>query len=517
MGILNFFKSPKKELQKAVVKQGLKILNSGYGNYGASTSKNSMRGWDSSGGGVKKDIYKNKKKLIERSRDLFMGAPIARGALNTIVTNVVGAGLKLKASIDYETLGISEDEAEKIENQLEKEFKLWAKNKIDQQGLMNFYQIQDLIFLSCLLSGEIFVKLNYIKTPRNPYSLKLQLIEPDRIATPNILNGDKTIVEGVKVDNNGRIIGYYILDKHPLDDMSSNYSYVPVYGKEEQLMIIHLLMTERPEQLRGIPILSPVIEPLKQLDRYTDAELMAAVVSGLYAVFIEKEDKSMNSSVAEHEVLNPEDLVAPEDDTSIELSPGMVVDLNPGEKANAMNPGRPNSQFDPFVTAILRQIGTALEVPFELLIKHFSASYSASRASLLEAWKMFRKRREWFSDNFTQVVYEEWVREAVLLGRVQLNGYGDDPLINNAWTSAQWNGPSQGQIDPLKEAKASESKIKNGLSTRTRETVELNGGDFEQNARILSKELKILKEKGVILENANETKENNELLEQQDN
>src|SRR3712207_4439986 len=117
------------------------------------------------------------------------------------------------------------------------------------------------------------------------------------------------------------------------------------------------------------------------------------------------------------------------------------------------------------------------------------------RSALLEAWKMFRKRREWFSSNFTQIIYEEWLREAYLLGRIELEGYGKDSLLNQAWSSAQWNGPSQGQIDPLKEAKASVLKIQQGLSTRTKETVELSGGDFEQNVRILAKEQKLLKEK----------------------
>ena len=36
-----------------------------------------------------------------------------------------------------------------------------------------------------------------------------------------------------------------------------------------------------------MPLLAPIIETLKQLGRYTDAELMAAVVSGMYTVFIE--------------------------------------------------------------------------------------------------------------------------------------------------------------------------------------------------------------------------------------
>ena len=330
--------------------------------------------------------------------------------------------------------------------------------------------------------------------------------------TPSILQNDETIVDGVKIDNNNRISGYYIARKHPLD-VSGNVEtdFISVYGKQEQLNILHIMLAERPEQVRGIPILSPVIEALKQLDRYTDAELMAAVVSGMYAIFIESDkDNAQGANIADHEVLDETEKIDTNTDENIELSPGIVVGLNPGEKAKETNPGRPNAQFDPFVTAILRQIGAALEVPYELLIKHFTASYSASRAALLEAWKMFRKRRDWFSSNFTQVVYEEWLREAYLLGRVDMKNYGEDPLLTKAWSGAQWNGPSQGQLDPLKEVKASTLRVQQGFSTRTKETVELNGGDFEQNVRILAKENKLLEEKGVMIDNA---EDDNKVLE----
>lgn len=65
-----------------------------------------------------------------------------------------------------------------------------------------------------------------------------------------------------------------------------------------------------------------------------------------------------------------------------------------------MNPGRPNTAFDGFVVAICRQIGAALEIPYELLVKNFNASYSASRGALLEAWKMFRMYRTWLANDF---------------------------------------------------------------------------------------------------------------------
>ena len=151
------------------------------------------------------------------------------------------------------------------------------------------------------------------------------------------------------------------------------------------------------------------------------------------------------------------------------------------------------------MTAIIRQIGSCLGVPYELLVMHFTSSYSASRAALLEAWKNFRKRREWIANNFCQIVYEEWLREAIYLKRLDIPNFDEDFLIRKAYSSAIWNGPSQGQLDPQKEANAAILKINAGLSTRTKEVAELNGGDFEQNVRIIARENKILAKKGVIL------------------
>ena len=79
---------PKKGIERYHARKKIEILNTGYSNHGASTTKKTMIGWQSTGGGVKKDIYKNRKKLVERSRDLHMGVATATGALKTINTNV---------------------------------------------------------------------------------------------------------------------------------------------------------------------------------------------------------------------------------------------------------------------------------------------------------------------------------------------------------------------------------------------------------------------------------------------
>lgn len=481
--------------------QNQKIMNKGYGEHGASSRKKSLRGWFASPGGVKNDIYNYREKLVARSRDLYMGAPLANGALNTMKINAIGSGLKLKSSIDSNITGLSENDTELLENKIEKEFEIWSNSKIDQTGLYNFYEIQDLVFLTTLLNGECFIHLNYFVTPDNPYSLKLSVIEPDRVNTPNTKSSDVTVVQGVQFNKNGRIEGYYIQEQNPNDEVkgTNQHRYVKTYGSENQLNIIHLTTAERPGQVRGVPILAPVMESLKQLDRYTNAELTSAIISSMFTIFIESIDIPQ-TNIGDLSNVGDDESVASGETSTLEMSSGAIVTLNKGEKANSVNPARPNAQFDPFMTAIIRQIGSSLGIPYELMIMHFTSSYSASRAALLEAWKTFRKKREWFAKNFCQTVYEEWLREAVLLARIEIKNFEEDILIKKAYSGAIWSGTSQGQLDPQREVKASILRINAGLSTRSRETIELNGGDFDQNIKILAKEQKIANEKGVILD-----------------
>ena len=113
--------SPEKGLKRAAARRQNQILNSGYGNHGASTTKKSMKGWLFGGGSAREDIEDNLDVLRQRSRDLYMGVPLATGAVKTMRTNVVGRGLKLKPTIDREILGITPEEAQKLEKQIERE------------------------------------------------------------------------------------------------------------------------------------------------------------------------------------------------------------------------------------------------------------------------------------------------------------------------------------------------------------------------------------------------------------
>lgn len=142
-------------------------------------------------------------------------------------------------------------------------------------------------------------------------------------------------------------------------------------------------------------------------------------------------------------------------------------------------------------------MGAALEIPYEVLIKSFNNNYSASRAALLELWKYIKMRRSWFVNDFCQPIYELFLSEAIANGRIHAPGFFYDPAIKWAWTRAEWNGPAQGQLDPVKEATAAKIRVEQGFSTRERETVEINGGDFEGNVNQAKMENEKMKESGL--------------------
>lgn len=490
---IGFF-SPERALARHVARHRLAQVqnvkgSSGYAYHGGSYARKSLQGWSVTGRSADEDIVDNIETLRERSRDLYMGSPLATGAIKTVRTNVVGSGLALDAQVDAEFLGLSEDEAREWERNVEREFRLWSEGvDCDAERRQTFYQLQSLVLQSALMSGDVFVYLPIIKRAGSVYDLRVGLIEADRVCDPLVRpQGYATanILGGVEVGPYGETVAYWVAKHHPkafsrwhtqgMQEWTRVLAFGSTTGRRNVLHIMNDV--ERPAQRRGVPLLAPVIEALKQVSRYTDAELMAAVVSGMFTVFV----RSNNPEEGLDTMFGGDLLTEKPEKSPIDyaMGNGAIVTLDEGESIETANPGRPNTAFDGFVVAICRQIGAALEIPYELLVKNFTASYSASRASLLEAWKMFRMRREWLIDQFCQPVYEEWLTEAVAKGRIKAPGFFEDPAIKAAWCGAEWYGDCQGQLDPLKEANAAKVRVEEGFSTREREAAELTGMKFE--------------------------------------
>ncbi len=484
-----------------------KVKNSGYSEGGASKTKSTLRAYNPIKSSTQADVDANLSTLRSRSTDLYCNSPIGSAALNVARNNTIGAGLRVFPKIDYRTLGITADQAKQWQRTTLREFELWAQStSCDLYHKNNFYDMQDVLYLSYLMDGDGWVALKYRPpTADNPYCLRLQLFEAARVCNPdssaaygplapytvemrNPKNGNR-IINGIEINRDGAVVAYWVANRVPLDLANTSkvleWERVEAFGRRTGMPnVLQVSHEERPEQYRGVPYLAPVIEVIKQITRYGNAELTAAVIKSFFTLFFTSNSSSTSDifDVADGsggEPMSFDDKREALD--GIDLGVGSVNLLPEGIDVKAIDGSRTMSTFEAFTNSLITQVGASLNIPSDVLMSRFQASYSASRGALLQAAALFKTRRTWFVRDFCQPVYEAWLAEAVATGRVRAPGFGTDPLITKAWSKADWFGPVMGMLDPVKEVTGAALRRKYGFSTGEREAAELTGSDYDDN------------------------------------
>ncbi|MCK5541702.1 MAG: phage portal protein [Desulfobacterales bacterium] len=453
---------------------------------GASKKRRSLKQWRTFDNDADSDILPDLPTLRERCRDLSRNNPLASGAMKLKVTHVVGTGLRLQSKIDRTVLNLSDDQADLLEAKIQREWKLFFDSKdCDIARTLTGTEITRNAYRQAKENGDALAILPRRKVRGCAYDLKVQLIEADRLCNKDDVDDTDLLAGGIEKDSAGAPINYHFLKKHPgarYSFANNEWQVVKAFGTKTGLRnVIHLFNPTRPGQSRGVPDLAPVIELFKQLGRYSEAEIMAAVVSGNFTVFIEKEAGAAGNRQGFGYSNHGDESGQKLNDKDYKLGNGLIVELGSGEKIHDSNPGRPNPNFDNFVKSVLRQLGVGVEVPFEILMKHYISSYTAARAAWLDFWKYVLSERKLLTDNFLRPIFETFMWEAISMGRIHAPGFFLDPTIKAAYLGADFVGPSQGQINELVEVNAAGKRLELKLTTLEQETAALNGNDWEQN------------------------------------
>lgn len=492
-----------------------RFLNTGLSNGAASLTNPSLGGWNWWGGSPDDDIVQHLSVVRQRCRDITLNAPIVAGLINTIVTNVIGQGLIPEPVPDAELLGMDTDEAAAWKKQLRRLWEMFAEsNNCDVCGRATFYELTQVACRSVLESGDIFATLPYVQRSGSRLDLKIQLIEADCVSDPYVADLTQIIGDtfgGVEVGQHGEVLAYWVATYHPLakrhpflrsakNPLTREWVRVPVVGEETgRRNILHIMHGQRPGQRRGVPIIAPVVEATKVLDRYVKAELQAALVQSLFTAAIKTqlpeqavgEWNAMSSQWSDDEYLTPSQRFY-EQNGMIQMGAGTVGILAPGDEVQPVGVTHPSSGFAPFVEAQIKMISVACGIPYEMATMYFQSSFSASRAAINMATAGFKVHRDWMTYQFCQPVYDAFVTECVANGLIKAPGFFSDPLKRRAYCSAKWAGPGRLSIDPQKELAADGQAISLGVTTHAEIAAEWNGSDFTQNVSILHEEQKMM-------------------------
>ena len=403
--------------------------------------------------------------LRAKSWDLMRNNPLAIGGINTHVTDTIGTGLELHCRVDrallMDRLSLSDDDLDVWEQRAEDRFRWWAETPIhcDLEAQQNFYEQQCTVYASELVAGDGLGLITAVQRRHSPFMTRVQLIDPDRLSNPQNASDSSRLAGGVERDGNGAAIAHHFRQAHPgsikLDEQAKKFLWrrIPTFGAVTgRQNVVHMFVKERPGRSRGVPKLAPLLAMFKQLGRYTDAEIMAALVHSFFTVFVKSDEDALSFGAEQLEEQEQAGVQASRGEVG--LGYGNIVDLASNENIELAKAERPHSAFDPFMESMFTQLGVGMDMPKEMLTKQFKSSYSAARGAFLQWWKTCSKNRKHTGLYFCAPVYQAWLAEQVATGALEAPGFFTDPVLRWAWSRHVWIGPPRGQIDPVKETQA---------------------------------------------------------------
>lgn len=458
---------------------------------GYSSGKRASRhthNWGPGQGSPTVDILPDLPELRGRSRDLVRNHPLVAGAMATKANGVVGSGLVLRSVIDGDVLGITDPkQLTALQYTIEREWELFEK-ECDWSGQQHFRDLQRMIYQSWVSSGDIGIARRFRRRAGQVYGTKIVAIEADRIANPDSRADSPTLQGGVELSLDGEEIGYHVADRHPgeMTGPRPKYVRVPRLGPSGMVQFILARQISRPGQVRGVPIFAPIIELLKQLGDYTQAEIKAALNDAYLFAF----EKMEAGEDGEPLLSNPEGKQDAAGEVTLEDL--AYISLPAGADIQVKKPERPNSAFGPFVEAFCQQLGAALSLPYEVLLMHFSSSFSAARGALEVAYKADLVDQARMIRTVLDVIRLWQFTEMVASGRFDAPGFFEDPIKREAWLGRVWVGPTRVQINPQVEANADKTDMEMGVKSREQVMTERTGGDFDTKSRQILREREVL-------------------------
>lgn len=464
----------------------------------AAKTDGSMQNWRPSRHYGKFSVESEQKTIVERSTDLVQSDPHAAGVVDSITSTVIGYGLRPDPSLDHETIGISKESARALQIQQRKIFSKWSTTA-DASGRLGFGQIQHLLYRNMLQFGEYLALLPMIKDDSRPYSLAVQVLNPNRLKTPSDLRHREDIRQGVEIGKYGEPVAYWIQKtaaENVYQDDSSTFTRITA-KQGHRAKVLHGFIAHDPEQVRGIPILTSALKFFRDMNDFLDAELVSNVVTAAFALFIETGQvdplfPAMNMATTTNTGYKSDG--SEYDQRYQEFEPGQIMYGNSGEKPHPIVASRPGATFEPFVRTIKKAMAMATGIPYPVLFKDFDGmNFASYRSALLEAWRIYMQRRRWFGEQFCQPIYRMLMEEAYLIETFKAP---DFYTYMHEYTSCDWIGPPKGQIEPIKEIQADILAIQNNLKTRTA-TITERGDDPRAVFDTIEEEQQLMAERGL--------------------
>lgn len=426
--------APQAALRRLKARAELAALARGYD--GAARGRRT-EGWRSANSSADHEIAAAGSLLRARMRDLVRNNPHAAKAVSVLVNNIIGAGIipraaSGKARLDAEVNALWE---------------AWSI-QCDADGQLDFLGLQTLACRQMVEAGEVLVR----KRPRRASDglvvpLQLEVLEADMLdaSRDGVLGDGGRILQGIEFNAIGRRRAYWLHPQHPGDSVlnprrRSESIAIPASD------IVHLYEKQR-TQVRGVPWGAPVMRTLRDLDDWTQAELVRKKTEACVVGIV------LGADEAEQGIAPG---VVDADGNRVEqFEPGLIAYARGGKDIRFNQPAT-TAGVSEWLSAQLHAVAAGFRMPYELLTGDLSqVNYSSIRAGLVEFRRLI-DAVQWqiIIPMFCQPVWDWFILQAWAAGRL--------PAPVHA---VEWSPPRFEAVDPLKDATADLLAMRSGTMT----------------------------------------------------
>ncbi|WP_340156306.1 phage portal protein [uncultured Winogradskyella sp.] len=456
--------------------------------------------------------------LRRRSWESYLTSEITQTIVKRFVMWVIGKGLHLQCEPSEEVLkseGINGDLRE-FTKKTEARFNLYLKSKNSTYShQINTQKIAKEAFINAIVGGDVLI----IQRVEDGV-LNTQIIDGIHVQTPYFgddIIGQKesgTYIEnGIEMNARKEHIAFYVKNR------KGKVERIRAKGKKTGYTMAFMVygLKYRPDDNRGMPLFSCILETLKKIDRYKEAAVGSAeerakiVYQVTHGIQSTGENPMLNNMVKARNADTNDDIAT--DVVGKALADNVALTTNkqtfnmPVDSELKALQSDAEDKFVPFYQSNIELISSVFGMPPELAFMKYESNYSSSRAAIKDWEHTLKVWRDDYGFQFYQPIYCFWLRLEILKGKIQAPGYLQGVADNNfyvveSYEQSRFVGSNVPHIDPVKEVKA--ERLKLGitgeaipLTTAEASTERLGEGDFATNRKKYAIELEETKAAGI--------------------
>lgn len=454
--------------------------------------------------------------LRQNTRYALHDSSQARTIVKRYNDSVIGNGLKLEPTPEYNILGISREQSEEWAEDIKNRFHLWAKSKkTDVTGRNNFYQNTRLYGWQYGRDGDVFVRFTYSDDPELTNPVQIGFIDANQIRGDEYTFslGPVSQNDGIIKDKNGKEIAYKVWTIDPEKPGRYKYEEIPAFEPDTgRPLIIHGFDPEYAAQSRGYPEISHTLQDFQDITTYQIAQTQKMVNSSSYGFTVENQlqdpspmglDALDTGSAGPQIVDESAETVTPSaaslgidavrsctvnEATQNETGVYHLLGGAQGDKLVQIKSEGPAETSSEYMAGLFEFLSASVSMPSSIARMKFEKSHSASRGELGLFADVKEIKKDDTASDFLNIVYAVWLAEEIAAGKVRAPGWSD-PLLRDAWLQNNWVGKPLPDVDPDKTMSAKIKALSIGLTELDREAMLYNGSSGKANRAKLARQI----------------------------